>query len=173
MPRAKDLDLLYISKSERVRLDTLKAGASLVERTGYTINQLKEKVIRDRLTLARTLLKEAQQASHAKPPAFRTTVSRAYYAMYHSVRAVCFFYHEGDDNEPHTKLPGAIPNDFPDRERWENDLKRARLERNRADYDPYPRKTSSFEVSANETLEHANLLLATARAYLRTKGFNV
>src|SRR5690606_15991470 len=148
----------------------LRAGASLVQRTGYDIARLESKAIKDRLDLARAHLREASQASKAMPPAYRATISRSYYSMYHSVRAVCLFRHRGDDHEEHSKLPAAIPNDFPSRLFWENELKRARLDRNRADYDPYPRNSTRFSQSASDLLENATKLLSEVRAYLRSKG---
>jgi uncharacterized protein (UPF0332 family) len=170
MARATEKDLILVSKSDREKLDILRAGASIVQRTGYTIEQLRQKAIKDRLNLAQILLQEASQASTASKPAYRTVVSRAYYAMYHCIRALCFFYHGGDDNEPHNKLPKAIPDDFPERARWENKLKQARLDRNRADYDPYPRALNSFKVPAQDLLQCAQELQTRTRDYLRTKG---
>jgi hypothetical protein len=90
--------------------------------------------------------------------------------MYHCFRAVSYYTHGGDDHEEHTVLPSRIPNDFPNRDVWENNLKNARLERNRADYDPYPRQDRRFEVVATDVIQKARLLIPIAVQYLRSKG---
>ena len=135
MPKANDNDLTFVSKGTKERLDLLAAGVSLEKRTGYSISILRGKAVGDRLGLARFILKNAEHALTQAVPSYRTAVSRAYYSMYHAARALSFFSNGGDDYEEHSKLPGNIPKDFPSRASWENKLKRARLERNRADYD--------------------------------------
>lgn len=171
MPRATGKDLLFVSKGSKDHLNTLAAGASLVERTGYSIKTLRSKAVNDRLKLARSILESAENSISQPTPSFRTGVSRAYYAMYHIARAVSYFAHDGDDHQEHSKLPGKIPTDFPSRSRWENDLKRARLERNRADYDPYPKNDRQFEDTAQDLVQHARDLMPAARRYLRRKGW--
>jgi uncharacterized protein (UPF0332 family) len=100
-------------------------------------------------------------------------VGRSYYAMYHAVRAVVFLAYGGDDHEAHAKLPGQLPADFSDRTNWENTLKSARFDRNRADYDPYPRTDAAFRTTALETCRAATDLIQECRAYLRGKGCSV
>lgn len=139
MPRAQALDMLFIAKSNKKTIDSFRAGASLEKRTGYPIETLVSKATADRLKLARTLLRAAKAASTGPARSFRSATSRAYYSMYHALRATAFFSHKGDDHEEHSKLPSGIPTDFPNRDYWVNDLKNARYERNRSDYDPYPK----------------------------------
>jgi hypothetical protein len=93
--------------------------------------------------------------------------------MYHAARAVVYFVNAGDDHEAHTDLPKHIPKDFPDRDRWENEIKSARLERNRADYDPYPKADSAYAKAARATLKSAEEFLPIARRYLVKKGCNL
>lgn len=171
MPRATDKDLLFVSKGSKERLDTLVAGTRLVASTGYPIETLRSKAVSDRLELARSILKSAENSLTRPAPSFRTAVSRAYYAMYHTIRALSYFTHGGDDHQEHSKLPASIPTDFPSHSRWENELKRARLERNRADYDPYPRNDRRFEDAAEYLTQNARILLPIARRYLRYKGW--
>jgi hypothetical protein len=90
--------------------------------------------------------------------------------MYHAFRAVTFYVTKGDDHEKHVALPAALPQDFPNRATWENRLKTARLERNKADYDPYPKKDSHFTAYSQQLLQEAQSLMPIARAYLRQKG---
>ena len=171
MPRATDQDLLFVSKGSMERLDAFAAGASLTERTGYSISALRSKAVSDRLKLARSILESAENSLARPTPSFRTAVSRAYYSMYHITRALSYFVHGGDDNQDHYKLPGSIPHDFPSHSHWENELKRARLERNRADYDPYPKSDRQFESTAQDLVQHARDLMPVVRRYLRHKGW--
>jgi uncharacterized protein (UPF0332 family) len=170
MPKAHAKDLLFVSKSDKKTIASWKTGTSLQQRTGYHIDQLRIKATADRIALAQELFIAAKAASRGSNRCFRSVASRAYYSMYHSFRATAFFVHEGDDNEEHTKLPSAIPPDFPDRAVWENDLKGARLGRNRADYDPYPKNDLMFKSTALDLLKKADGLLSIVRLYLKTKG---
>jgi len=169
MPKVNSEDLLFVSKSPKARLDSLAAGASLVSRTGREIKQLRAKAAVDRLQLAVTFLKEAKSLYKGGLHLRRTVVSRGYYSMYHALRSAAFIHHGGDDHEQHTVLPTKLPNDFPDRARWENSLKSARLERNRADYDPYPRRDQEFEKAAQDVIADATELIAVARDYIRSR----
>lgn len=111
--KATPSDLLYVSKASKERIDTLSAGASLVSRTGYEVKQLRIKAAEDRVELARTFLQDAATLG-TKGGLYRTVVSRAYYAMYHSLRAATFVAYGGDDHEQHTVLPSKLPTDFPE-----------------------------------------------------------
>jgi uncharacterized protein (UPF0332 family) len=106
-------------------------------------------------------------------PSYRTVLARSYYAIYHAARSVSYFAHRGDDHESHRDLPSHLPKDFPDRARWENDIKVARLERNRADYEPYPKGEVAFRASSEIILSSAKEFLPVARRYLKSKGCRV
>lgn len=170
MPKATSQDLLFVSKAPKERLDAFAAGVSLVQRTGYDVTQLRVKATLDRLTFARSFLLNAEFAYQSTPPMNRVAVSRGYYSLYHSLRSVSFFIHGGDDYEKHSVLPTKLPKDFPDSRIWMNALKVARLERNRADYDPYPKNDRQFEAAANNLITGARKFLPIARRYLRQKG---
>lgn len=90
--------------------------------------------------------------------------------MYHLIRAVVYYHAGGDDHEDHTKLPGEIPKDFPDVGVWTNTLKQARFERNRADYDPYPKQDAKFSLIAEDLVAQAKRLTRISRNYLLGKG---
>lgn len=172
MPRrVASNDLLRISKYGKSVINFLGEGEHLVRSTGYQIVELQEKVCRDRLALAFQILKSGHLAAKRRPAQCRTAVGRAYYAMYQAMRALLYYIEGGDDFEKHDALPRRIPGDFPDRANWQNYLKLARLERNRADYDPYPRRDLAFENSARICLTYADDLLPIVRRYLRGKGF--
>jgi uncharacterized protein (UPF0332 family) len=170
MPRAHARDVLLVSKSNKKALDSFKLGVGLEKRTGYEIKKLAAKATLDRLMLSRGLHRAAEAATRGNGRSFRSATSRAYYAMYHAFRATVFFAHGGDDHEEHSKLPAGIPGDFPDRANWENDLKNARYDRNRADYDPYPKNDLMFARTATQLIHRTNELYPIIRSYLRQKG---
>lgn len=170
MPRARAKDLLLVSKSPKKTIDLFKAGASLQARTGYEIDVLRSKATVDRIELSQRLCLAAKAATNGANASFRSATSRAYYSMYHALRATAYFVHQGDDHEEHTKLPSGIPRDFPGRAAWENDLKGARLERNRADYDPYPKNDLMFKSIALDLIKKAEDLSPVVRSYLKKKG---
>lgn len=170
MPRAHAKDVLLVSKSNKKTLDSFRSGVSLESRTGYKIDMLVSKATVDRLELSRRLRLDAQAATKGAHRSFRSATSRAYYAMYHALRATAFFANGGDDYEEHSKLPSGIPRDFPDRHNWENDLKNARYDRNRADYDQYPKNDLIFAPIAAQLIQKANELFPVVRSYLQKKG---
>ena len=172
MPRLTEDELQYVSKGTKSRLNTLAFGLALAKKTDYSISALRSKAVKDRLELARLILKSTEASLTLPAPSFRTAVSRAYYAMYHTARALVYFKHGGDDHQDHSKLPANLPDDFPSASRWENQLKQARYERNRADYDPYPKSDRRFESAAHDLIQSAQDLMPIARRYLRQKGWN-
>ncbi len=168
MRKAKGTELLFIAKANKEKLDALTAGAGLVKRTGYAMDELRIKATLDRFALARAMLSYAEAALNSQ--LYRTTISRAYYSMYHALRAATFYSFGGDDHEKHADLPSKLPSDFPNRATWENALKIARFERNRADYDPYPRTDASFKVVAQALAIDAQALIPVIKGYLKKKG---
>lgn len=163
-------DALFVSESQKRKLSEFRAGVCLEDRTGYTVDEIVGRVTLDRIRFGVRLLNSAQRLLLLRPPEYRQTTSRGYYAMYHIVRAVVFFVVGGDDHEKHSALPDHIPSDFPNHALWQNKLKNARLERNRADYEPYPIYDKSFETAARTVVSETEALLPIARAYLRRKG---
>lgn len=53
MRLARPIDLLFISKSPKAKLDMFKAGISLETRTVYSLAELVDKATNDRLILGR------------------------------------------------------------------------------------------------------------------------
>lgn len=171
MPRrATADDMGFLTNLNKKRLEDLKAGAAITARTGYSVSELVEKATADRVDFAGRLRAEAIEATSLAVPRWRLAVSRSYYSMYHAARALCFFRHGGDDHEKHTELPKHLPTDFPAREYWENALKTARLQRNNADYRPYPTNEESFRPTAEQQLRESAQFLPVVRSYLRSKG---
>ncbi|WP_425319644.1 HEPN domain-containing protein [Actinoplanes philippinensis] len=107
-------------------------------------------VVSDRLKLAGEHLQAGDSmvlAGH-----FRSAISRHYYAMYHSARAIVYAEEKGDDFERHSELPRHLPATLPDAPQWESRLTDARLLRNQADYDPYPSGAVEWEPDARQGL---------------------
>ena len=170
MAKLSNSQLLLISKGKKDSIDQLRLGAHLAKVSGLTVDELHEKASTDRFRFALVTLKCAQWALASSAPQCRVALARSYYAMYHAARSVVYFVEGGDDFEPHSELPKHIPDDLPDRNRWENEIKTARLERNRADYDPYPKTDAAFAKSAKKTLAVAEEFIVVAGRYLRRKG---
>jgi uncharacterized protein (UPF0332 family) len=164
-----DEHLLRIAKAHAKEISNFRLGIHLHSTTGYGVDTLVSNASRDRLRLARQILAGARWAAGQKPQ-YRLALARAYYSIYHAARAVVFFVEGGDDHEAHSELPKHIPKDFPNCNLWENTIKTARFERNRADYDPYPKLDHAFADAAKCTLKSAQEFLPLARQYLLRKG---
>lgn len=170
MPILTDSELLLISKSYEEKLRNFSDGALLARRARKTIKQLQIRVAKDRLTLAKLHLKDAVAASKCLPSMNRAVVSRAYYALYHAARAASYLSLGGDDYEQHSVLPTKFPGDFPNADHWKNRLKEARLERNRADYDPYPGGDADFAATAVRIVGEAKQFIKLSQQYLKLKS---
>jgi uncharacterized protein (UPF0332 family) len=162
--------LLRISKLDKKTIVLLAEGVHLESSTSRTISDLHHQACSDRLVLAHDLLSTGNKLMRTRPPQYRSAISRYYYCMYHSVRAVVYFVHGGDDYQPHSELPTQLPADFADSALWRNALKDARSHRNDADYDPYPSNPGSWRSVAIDTATNAQRLLAESEQYLKSKG---
>ena len=170
MPPLTDAELLHFSKSEQLTLENYNSGVIFARRARKTIKKIQVQVAKDRLTLAKFHLKDAVAISKSVPTMNRAAVSRAYYALYHSARAASYISLGGDDYEQHTKLPTKFPDDFPNVAHWKNTLKDARLERNRADYDPYPKGDLAFAQSALSFISEARKFIRLTQQYIKLKS---
>jgi len=162
--------LIFVSKAKQEAIKNWEEGVSLQRDSGLTITQLRLIVAADRWQLASRHKSHADRLMKLTPAPYRTIISRYYYALYHAMRAAAFIFHAGDDYEEHSKLPSYIPDDFPSKSLWQTTLKDARLLRNRADYDPYPKSEQSWAKRAANIGNDAKNALHAARAYLRQKG---
>lgn len=171
--RLANAQLLELSRSHAKVINNFRLGAHLNSHSGMTIDELLEQATKDRFELAQESLRNGKWVLGATKPRYRVVVARNYYAMYHAARALVFFIEGGDDHEAHSELPKHLPKDFPDRERWENEIKNSRFERNRADYDPYPKSDSAFSRSASATVGTAEEFLMVVKRYLVRKGCKI
>jgi uncharacterized protein (UPF0332 family) len=168
--RLSHVRLKRIGEASASLVNNWREGVSLVSDSGRTIDALTLEVAVARWKLATEYRRDAKKLAGLDRPPFRSVVSRFYYAMYHAMRAACYLYHGGDDHQSHSELPSHIPDDFPDAEIWKNNLKSARLLRNAADYDPYPKSPGFWQGKAAAIKRDAESLLAETRRYLRLKG---
>lgn len=165
-----ELELHSLLKFKKSQVDLLKNGVRLQAVGGGTIESLMLKACADRFALSGYFLQSAARLRKMRPPSHRNSTSRSYYSMYHAARTVSFLFHAGDDNQDHKDLHKGIPDEFPDSERWRNDLKEARLRRNEADYEPYPIPDDEFSAISSQQLKTATDFLSVAEQYLRGKG---
>lgn len=167
---AQDSALLRVGKASKKDLKLYGEAAHLTKLMSKTISQLCEQVCVDRLAMADRLVLTGNKLMRTRPVEYRSAVSRYYYAMYHSVRAVVYYVHGGDDHQEHSTLPTKLPQDFPNNNIWLNDLKDARSFRNDADYDPYPFADTAWKPVAMQLASRAPQLATEARLYLHKKG---
>src|SRR5260370_26308436 len=99
-----EMELLLIQKFRKSQIDLLKNGVRLVGVAGRPIEDLLRDASAARFKLAKRFLRSSTRLISHKPALHRDVVSRAYYAIYHSARAVSFLTHPGDDYEHHDKV---------------------------------------------------------------------
>jgi uncharacterized protein (UPF0332 family) len=162
-PKALQKRLLRVLEADHGLLVAWREGVDLTRATGRELQELQRRGVVARWSLARDLLKQADLMMAQAPPLYRSAVSRFYYSMYHSMRAVAYIAHDGDDHEKHATLPGKTPGDFPNAALWQNSLKSARDYRNQADYDPYPRADTAWRKTAESLGVQAHELVPCPR----------
>ncbi|MFE4855572.1 HEPN domain-containing protein [Streptomyces sp. NPDC056670] len=162
--------LARITQADKKTLLLFAEGVSLEARTSRVISDLRHQASADRIKLSDSFLLSADKLLRARPGQYRSAISRYYYSMYHSARAVVYFAHGGDDHEKHSVLPTKLPNDFPSSNFWQNELKDARLNRNSADYDPYPTSWRHWQTLAKSLSATAPNFLQLSTQYLKQKG---
>ena len=105
-----------------------------------------------------------------RPPQFRSAISRFYYAMYHAARACVFLENQGDDFQEHTVLPSHLPAQLDSAIDWSLKLNEARLLRNRADYESYPKSIYAWRQHAEEIRVDTSALLRASKLFLQKLG---
>ncbi|SRR6266404_4268270 len=163
--------LLRVTQAKKAIVDIWKEGVLLESSSTQSVSQLVMLAATDRLKLALNHRRNANR--HLSVPLYRSAVSRYYYAMYHALRACVYLSHGGDDHQGHTELPQHIPDDFAPGQDWQTKMKNARVTRNRADYDPYPKADTAFRSDALSLKADTDQLIFLARQYLRGKGCTI
>lgn len=171
MVRRTSHDLLRrVAEANKNTFAQYKEGVYLATTASRTLEDMRHQVTADRLILANHFLQAGHRFVKMRPPQYRSAISRFYYAMYHSMRAVVYFTTGGDDHQEHGVLPKHTPGDFPNCTIWENQLKNARTMRNSADYDPYPDAPGDWRSIARDLGVEAVALVRLAEGYLKQKG---
>jgi uncharacterized protein (UPF0332 family) len=165
-----EVELLLISKYKKSQIDWLRNGIRIEQAAGRSIGDLLLQACAARHSLAGHFLKSAALLLKVKPARHRDGISRSYYSMYHAARAVVFLANQGDDHQEHDQLYRFLPSDFPDVDSWQNELKDARLKRNEADYDFFPKSNLSFRTASISLFGKAKEFHAECTHYLRNRG---
>lgn len=148
VPKVSPTDTLLLALSTSKAVDIQQIVLPKGKHGSVQMSDLLRQVASDRFRLASSHLQSADTLLTSF--AFRSCISRNYYAMYHAARAVVFGSHVGDDFEPHSVLPRNLPAAMPHRVQRESELTDARLLRNQADYDAYPQSERDWEADARQ-----------------------
>jgi len=170
-PRQVRSEIAEATRSKLLLLRTVEADIV----AGITTTQMTFAAARERLRLADGLLSVGNRLlawASSRQDIFcaRSAIARYYYAMFQAARAVVFIDVGGDDYNAHQELPKKLPNSFPNRAYWVNELKNARLRRNDADYDPYPNTFANWLPHALNSQTVATDFVRVADAYLTLRG---
>lgn len=106
-------------------------------------------------------------------PNWRQKVSRLYYAAYNVARAVRL-YTSGEyftDTKDHQRFD-RLPQDFPSRERYVNQLSMLREDRNMSDYD-HTARAADLVLRSTQSAALVTEFLDDARSYLQARGLTM
>lgn len=120
------------------------------------------------LRLGRAHLRFAQRAEGLA--SWRQRVSRAYYCVYCTSRAIRLAingYYNIDPGD-HKNI-GDLPSDFPSKSIWQDFLMKFKADRNLADYD-HSVSEKALELRSKEYVEKADAFYREARKYLIGRG---
>jgi len=104
---------------------------------------------------------------------WRQCISRLYYGAYNVSRSVRL-YVSGEystDVKDHGKF-NRLPEDFPSKDRFANQLSVLREDRNLCDYD-HTAKASDLVISRKDAIDLVSEFISVAREYLAVKGTTV
>jgi uncharacterized protein (UPF0332 family) len=146
VPSPNDQVMLFITNCSAAQLATLSNGGR--QQYPFPVATMVRQAISDRLSLAGEHLRVGDQLLFGSQ--FRSSISRHYYAMYHSARAIVFAETMGDDHQRHNVLPRHLPSAMSNAVQRGAELTSARLLRNEADYDPYPANQPDWESDARQ-----------------------
>lgn len=104
---------------------------------------------------------------------WRQKISRLYYAAYNVSRALrlCVNGEYSMESSDHRKIE-ILPNDFPNKNRYENRLGVLREDRNLCDYD-HTARIVDLVVSVNEATELVQQFLKDTQSYVKQRGVNL
>lgn len=168
---ALETRLQRVSKAPSRTLELWKEGVTIEAALSRPLDDVMAQTVADRLDLADDFIAMAERLMRSRFDMSRPAIARYYYAMYHSMRAASFQSLGGDDHEQHTVLSQkGVPNDYPNPSLASNELKNARLLRNEADYEQYPKASSYFKAAAKDLRPVALAFVQSSRHYVTSKG---
>lgn len=157
--------LRHLAASNHATIATIAGSQS---RHPYPLGEAIRQVASDRLALASSHLRAGDYL--VQRSAFRASISRHYYAMYHAARAIVFAVTKGDDHQRHNVLARNLPATLPQRPTREQQLTDARLLRNEADYEPYPINEIGWAVEAHGLAATASEFMQALEEYALLNG---
>ena len=112
-------------------------------------------------------------AIRQSPPNWRQRVSRLYYATYNVSRSIRLF----DSGKYSTEIKdhqrfNELPDDFPSKDRFANQLAVLRGDRNMCDYD-HTCRASDLILGTSQSTSLAKEFLDATKSYLALKGLNL
>jgi hypothetical protein len=165
-PSGDDQLLLWIGSLKAAELVAVSAAGQT--KYPFPVAQLVLRAARGRFVLATAHLRAGDECLALDLG--RSAVSRYYYAMYHTARAITFGHHQGDDYQSHANLPDHLPGDLADTATRRNELLDARLLRNQADYDPFPDTEALWVPDAQGLSVVAPAFVQECELYAQQKG---
>ena len=104
---------------------------------------------------------------------WRQKISRFYYAAYNVTRALRLHVagEYSTDVKDHQRIE-RLPDDFPSKERFANQLKALREDRNLCDYD-HTKRAADLVLGTNQSASLVTEFLNEAREYLKRRGLGV
>jgi len=136
--------------------------------TRTQVDELINRLVRDRLTKAVDYLAFAQRLDASVTLNQPHIISRCYYAMYHAARALVLHVRRADLDD-HDRLPAALGQVLGTN--YGDVLGRWREIRNQTDYSPYAPVNLASQAAA--AVSDAGSLLAACRDYLQNRGVSL
>jgi len=101
---------------------------------------------------------------------WRQKISRLYYGVYNSSRAIrlCVAGEYSTDPSDHAKIE-SIPDDLPNRSKYENQLRILREDRNLSDYD-HTAGIADLALGIAGAVEMASAFMVDSKVYLKKRG---
>ena len=155
-----------------IRISSSKYG--LLKRLAdlrYNLGELDDTIAQitmDRYEMGEEFLCSAKAISGDSKVDRRNVISRSYYAMYHSARAV-IFHTVLYDEDVHERLPERIHEIL--RGKYGQILRECRDIRNEADYSPYPE--IDLAAASREMIASAEGFLRRCKEYLIERGVDI
>ena len=162
-PAVSELDFMQLTANHgefRYKLELLgnKSASAMVTRNALFVGLCWMRLAMEHLEDAHNCLLMGRR---------RAVYSRAYYAAYNASKCVRYFVFgkvslRGDDHH----LASELPDDFPNVEKWAEEIPKLYEHRLHADYDNWQTTASEFTLSPEQAFELASEFVERSRAYL-------